>query len=267
MKSELMFNCDVDEGLEREGIKKHGMQVVQSIFASENLYYLECGCIYKRSPETGEFRLLRPYVQRCDSCGKDVDNSLIIKNKTEIFCSTCGEGKAGTFVTYKHDYVPLLIAAKEAKWKKVNDEKKLIRDNSTQTNNNEKTGENMGTEMKCWCTTDKGGHGLQNVQSVLVPENLYYLECGCIYEFNEKENVFKLLRPYVQKCVICGKNIDGETVLINNTEAWCMKCAVGKSGTMHEYNHNLMPPFSTVYEKRWKDTNDEEKRKRDEDAE
>ena len=267
METELVFYCPVDAGFERQGIKKHGMQIVQSIVIPENLYYLECGCIYKRNPKTGEFKLLRPHVQRCDECGVDVNNSLIIKNKNDIFCQGCGEGRAGTFETYRHEFVPFLIVAKEAKWKERNDREKLLRDNSTQINHSENIGENMGTEMKCWCTTDTGKHGLQNVQSVLVPENLYYLECGCIYKFNEKESEFTLLRPYVQVCKTCGKDVDCETVLIDGSDVWCMKCALGKTGTMCEYEHVLIPRFVTDFERRWKEVNDETKRKRDRDAE
>ena len=123
----------------------------------------------------------------------------------------------------------------------------------------------MGTEIMCWCTTNKGKHGFQKVQSILVPENLYYLECGCIYKIDEKENIFECIRPHTQRCAKCGKDVDNCIVLKNGRETWCVGCADGKTGTFGEYRHKFVPIFVTGYEVQWKDMNDEVKRKRDND--
>jgi len=121
----------------------------------------------------------------------------------------------------------------------------------------------MNTNIMCRCTTDGGKHGLQNVQSVLIPEGLYYLECGCIYKYIEEKDIFKLLRPYHQKCATCGNPIGQEMVLTIGAEVWCMECAPGKKGILKEYRHDLVPVFITGYEVRWKKINDTKKHERD----
>lgn len=121
----------------------------------------------------------------------------------------------------------------------------------------------MNTNMMCWCTTDKGKHGLQRVQSVLVGDDLYYLECGCIYRISE--NVFKRLRTHVRKCSECGKDIEeNEKVLMDDEdEVWCMNCSMGKKGIMKKYYYDIFPRFETRYEVDWQLMNDKEKLKRD----
>lgn len=123
----------------------------------------------------------------------------------------------------------------------------------------------METNIMCWCTTNKGNHGFQNVQSILVPENLYYLECGCIYEIDGTNNIFKRLRPHSQRCAKCGVVVDGKKVLTNGKETWCIECSEGKAGHVENYRHKFVPVFITGYENKWKDMNDEVKRRRDRD--
>jgi len=60
----------------------------------------------------------------------------------------------------------------------------------------------MTTEVRHFCrviTESHEGHGLQIVQSILMPHNFYYLECGCIYCYDDEED-FKLLKPDIQLC-------------------------------------------------------------------
>jgi len=117
--------------------------------------------------------------------------------------------------------------------------------------------------MMCWCSANKGKHGLQKVQSVLVPENLYYLECGCIYKYDIKKDMFELIRYHTQRCAKCGVDVDEKKVLRNGKETWCENCCEGKVGVVEIYRHKFVPFFITGYENKWKEMNDEVKRRRD----
>lgn len=121
----------------------------------------------------------------------------------------------------------------------------------------------METNIMCWCSANKGKHGLQKVQSVLMPKNYYYLECGCIYQYFHDTKEFKLIRHHTQRCNNCRKNVDRVMVIQSEKEIWCTGCAKSRSGTFKEYRHNNIPEFFNGYEVQWKDMNDNEKLERD----
>ena len=121
----------------------------------------------------------------------------------------------------------------------------------------------METNIMCWCRANKGKHGLQKVQSILMPENIYYLECGCIYRYYPDNKEFKLMRHHTQRCTKCGKNVDWHMVIRSKEGIWCTDCAEDKTGTFEEYHHTQSPKSFRGYEVQWKDMNDDEKRERD----
>ncbi len=121
----------------------------------------------------------------------------------------------------------------------------------------------METEIKAWCTANKGEHRLQTVQSILMPQRYYYLECGCIYYLDLETNEFKLLRAHKKICRGCGRELDDEMVLFSQTETYCIKCSKGHTGIVDRYIHSQIPKHQNGYVNNWKNDNDEKKRERD----
>ena len=109
----------------------------------------------------------------------------------------------------------------------------------------------------------EGDHGLQTIQSILLTENLYYFECGCIYSFDSKTEKMTLLKANTQFCSLCERDVDGLKVMRNNTGTWCLDCADGIPGMLETYDHSKEPKIFTGYVKRCREINDEIKRNRD----
>ncbi len=98
-------------------------------------------------------------------------------------------------------------------------------------------------------------HGLQTVQSILMPQGYYYLECGCIYHHKPKYNRFELLRPYGMSCSECNKEILDELIIGEST--LCSKCR--EKDTRYNREHTIIELPQNNALTVWVNNNDQQK--------
>lgn len=76
------------------------------------------------------------------------------------------------------------------------------------------------TEVKYKC----GQHGMQPVIEIILPENTYILDCGCIYSANYHGSSYRIKTSCCDKC---GFIIKGTCLLVSNytAEFYHIECA------------------------------------------